>query len=112
MRTFLQEVADAVKKDFPDWDNLTVVFPNRRAALYFRKALAEDLPAPKWSPDIRSIEEFIGSFSSLKETEKLSLIVILYRTFKKITHSTEDLDHFYFWGEMLLRDFPVLPKTR
>src|SRR4051812_18163156 len=97
IKTFLQEVADTVKTDFSDWKNLTVVFPNRRAALYFRKALAEDLVTPKWSPTILSIEEFIGSFSSLRETEKLSLIVTLYRTFKKVTHSTEDLDHFYFW---------------
>lgn len=110
MRTFLQEVADAVKKDFSNWDNLTVIFPNRRAALFFRRALAEGLTEPKWSPTILSIEEFIGSFSALKEAEKLSLIVILYRSFKKATHSTEDLDHFYFWGEMLLRDFDEIDK--
>lgn len=110
MKTFLQEVADAIRKDFTDWDNLTVIFPNRRAALFFRKALSEGLNEPKWAPAILSIEEFINSFSKLKEAEKLSLIVILYRTFKNVTHSTEDLDHFYFWGEMLLRDFDEIDK--
>ncbi len=110
MRTFLQDVADSVHKDYPDWENLTVVFPNRRAALYFRKALTENLTTPRWAPNILSIEEFIFSFSELKEADKLSLIVSLYRAFKKITHSEESLDHFYFWGEMLLRDFDELDK--
>ncbi len=110
MRTFLQEVADSIVKDYPDWDNLTVVFPNRRASLYFRKALAENLTTPRWAPNVVSIEEFIASFSELQEADKLSLIVSLYRAFKKVTHSEESLDHFYFWGEMLLRDFDELDK--
>jgi CRISPR/Cas system-associated exonuclease Cas4 (RecB family) len=110
MRTFIQEIADAIRKDYSDWDNLTVIFPNRRASLYFRKALAEQLDAPRWSPAILSVEEFIGSFSDLKEADKLSLIVTLYRVFKRVTNSDENLDHFYFWGEMLLRDFDELDK--
>ncbi len=110
MRTFLQDVADTIVKDYPDWENLTVVFPNRRAALYFRKALTENLTTPRWAPNVLSIEEFISSFSELKEADKLSLIVSLYHAFKKVTHSEESLDHFYFWGEMLLRDFDELDK--
>jgi hypothetical protein len=110
MRTFLQEVANTIVKDYPDWENLTVVFPNRRASLYFRKALTENLTTPRWAPNVVSIEEFISSFSELKEADKLSLIVSLYRAFKKVTHSEENLDHFYFWGEMLLRDFDELDK--
>ncbi|HOX82616.1 MAG TPA: PD-(D/E)XK nuclease family protein [Chryseolinea sp.] len=110
MRTFLQDVADSIVKDYPDWENLTVVFPNRRAALYFRKALTENLTTPRWAPNVLSIEEFISSFSELKEADKLSLIVSLFRAFKKVTHSEENLDHFYFWGEMLLRDFDELDK--
>ncbi|WP_333819135.1 PD-(D/E)XK nuclease family protein [Ohtaekwangia sp.] len=110
MRTFIQEIADTIRQQHTDWDNLTVIFPNRRASLYFKKALAENLDTPRWSPAIVSIEEFIGSFSDLKEADKLSLVVALYRVFKRVTHSEENLDHFYFWGEMLLRDFDELDK--
>jgi hypothetical protein len=110
MRTFIQEIADTIRKEYTDWDNLTVIFPNKRASLYFRKALAEQLDTPRWAPNIVSIEEFIGTFSDLQEADKLSLIVSLYRVFKRITNSDENLDRFYFWGEMLLRDFDELDK--
>ena len=110
MRTFIQEIADTIRKEYTDWNNLTVIFPNKRASLYFRKALAEQLDTPRWAPNIVSIEEFIGSYSDLQEADKLSLIVSLYRVFKRITNSDENLDRFYFWGEMLLRDFDELDK--
>ena len=110
MRTFIQEIADTIRKEYTDWDNLTVIFPNKRASLYFRKALAEQLDTPRWAPNILSIEEFIGAYSDLQEADKLSLIVSLYRVFKRVTNSDENLDRFYFWGEMLLRDFDELDK--
>ncbi|MCE2894956.1 MAG: PD-(D/E)XK nuclease family protein [Flammeovirgaceae bacterium] len=110
MRSFLQDIADVVKKDYPDWDRLQVVFPNRRAALYFKQELAKDLSSPKWSPTILTIEELINSYSTLQEVDKLTSIVKLYQAFKKVTGSNEKIDQFYYWGEMLLRDFDELDK--
>lgn len=110
MKSFLQELADTVKADYSDWDNLTVVFPNRRAALYFKEALRNDLTAPRWVPTILTIEEFIGSFSDLQEADKFTLIVKLYHSYKEVNPNTENIDRFYFWGEMLLRDFDELDK--
>lgn len=110
MKSFLQELADTVKTDYSDWDNLTVVFPNRRAALYFKEALRNDLTAPRWVPTILTIEEFIGSFSDLQEADKFTLIVKLYHSYKEVNPNTENIDRFYFWGEMLLRDFDELDK--
>src|SRR6188768_1486569 len=108
--TFIQSIASTIATEYTSWENLTVIFPNRRAALYFRKALAEQATTPRWSPRIISIEEFISSYSDLREPDKLSLVVKLYAAFKKVTSSDEDLDRFYFWGEMLLRDFDELDK--
>jgi hypothetical protein len=110
MKTFLQELADTIKVQYPSWEKLTVVFPNRRAALYFKRELATDLSSPRWAPSIITIEELIGSFSDLREADKLTLILTLYQSFKKVTNSTETIDRFYYWGEMLLRDFDELDK--
>jgi CRISPR/Cas system-associated exonuclease Cas4 (RecB family) len=110
MRSFLQDIADVVKRDYPDWDRLQIVFPNRRAALYFKEELAKDLTTPKWCPTILTIEELIDSYSFLEEVDKLTSIVKLYQAFKKVTGSTEKIDQFYYWGEMLLRDFDELDK--
>jgi PD-(D/E)XK nuclease superfamily len=111
MKTFLQEIADTILTQQASWENLTVIFPNRRAALYFRRELTKGLTTPQWSPTVLTIEEFIGSLSLLHEADKLSLVIRLFKAFKKITGSQETIDQFYYWGEMLLRDFDELDKN-
>ena len=110
MKSFLQELADQVKVEYPNWDQLTVVFPNRRAALYFKQELAKDLTTPRWAPTIITIEELIQSYSTSQEADKLELILRLYQSFRRVTGSIEKIDQFYYWGEMLLRDFDELDK--
>ena len=72
MKSFLQDIADVVKSDYADWDRLQIVFPNRRAALYFKQELAKDLTTPKWCPALLTIEELIQSYSPLQEIDKLT----------------------------------------
>jgi CRISPR/Cas system-associated exonuclease Cas4 (RecB family) len=110
MRSFLQDIAEVVKRDYPDWEHLQIVFPNRRAALYFKQELAKGLSSPKWSPSILTIEELIFTNTTLQEVDKLTSILKLYQAFKKVTGSTEKIDQFYYWGEMLLRDFDEMDK--
>src|SRR5687768_7623158 len=118
MKTFLQEVAEKVYTKHPKLDDVTVVFPNRRAALYFRKHLSGRLTRPSFAPKILTIEDFIGGFSHLKVPDKLTLISILYGAYNTVNASEADADketvgdlaQFYFWGEMLLRDFEELDK--
>lgn len=117
MKTFLQEVAGKVHKDHPRLEEVTIVFPNRRAALFFRKHLGSFLNKPVFAPRILTIEDFISGFSALAVPDKLVLVSVLFQSYKKIMGSSEDdggtihnLEQFYFWGEMLLRDFDEVDK--
>lgn len=118
MKTFLEEVAEKICGDHPKLEEVTVVFPNRRAALYFRKHLSAFLKRPVFSPRVLTIEEFIEGFSDLRVAEKLVLISILFEAYKKVMQRSaspdadvvENLEKFYFWGEMLLRDFDEVDK--
>jgi hypothetical protein len=117
MRTFLQELAERVYKQHPKLDEVTLVFPNRRAVLYFRKHLSDLLEKPSFSPTLLTIEDFIGRYSGLKIPDKLELIYQLYTAYGSVIRNSspedEDLggvDEFYFWGEMLLRDFDEIDK--
>jgi CRISPR/Cas system-associated exonuclease Cas4 (RecB family) len=118
MKTFLQEVAEQVHQSNPKLEEVTIVFPNRRAALYFRKYLSGLLIKPAFAPDIISIEDFISGFSALKIPDKLVLISILFDAYQKVMDSSGDADgesaprfeQFFFWGEMLLRDFDEADK--
>ena len=61
--------------------NVLVVFPSRRAGMYFRKELSSLLDKPVWSPAVMSINEFIVSFSKLELADNLTLILKLYKSF-------------------------------
>ncbi len=110
MTPFLKELAEKVVKGHPKLEDVTLVFPNRRAALFFRKYLADSLVKPSWSPTLLSLEEFFSGLSDLREPDKLSLIFRLYRIYGEVMKRDEPFDKFYFWGEMLLRDFDEVDK--
>jgi CRISPR/Cas system-associated exonuclease Cas4 (RecB family) len=108
---FLEEIAELVIDKYQDkTDNLTIVFPNRRAGLFFSKYLSSKISTPIWSPRIISIEDFIKDLSGLKSADKLELIYILYQVFTDLNKSKEDFDKFYFWGNVLLQDFDEVDK--
>src|SRR5687768_17125272 len=98
---------------------MTLVFPNRRAALYFRKYLSQAIQKPAFAPRLVTIEEFISDFSSLKVPDKLELVHRLYQSYyqeekslrkEEAAKGVESFDQFYFWGEMLVRDFDEVDK--
>src|SRR6187549_958602 len=114
MQTFLQEVAADIVKHYKQLDKLVIVFPNRRAVIYFRKHLAELLNRPAFAPKTITIEDFFAEFSPWKIPDKLLLIQRLYDAYHEtVDHDLQEretFDKFYFWGEMLLRDFEEIDK--
>lgn len=86
-------------------DQLTVVFPNRRAGLFFRKHLGKLTDKPIWSPKVISLEEFILERSVLTPADHLQLLFMLYSTYKSVQKEPEGFDKFFYWGEMILKDF-------
>ncbi len=108
---FLQNIAKHVlDKHGQDTGKVTVVFPNRRAGLFFRKYLAEMAGRPLWSPEVLTIEDFVKGFSPLKAAEKLELIYELYTVFGKLNKSDEPFERFYYWGNIMLADFDEADK--
>ena len=106
MSTFLSQVADRLlEKHSDNLGKCTVVFPNRRAGLFLKKHLSQKIEQPIWSPEVKSLEDFLFQFSKIKKTDTLSLIFELFEAFKKNQEVKEGFESFYFWGEMLLRDF-------
>ncbi|MEQ1586187.1 MAG: PD-(D/E)XK nuclease family protein, partial [Cyclobacteriaceae bacterium] len=114
MESFLKELARQIYKDNPQLDALTIVFPNRRAALYFRKHLSDIIAKPAFAPTLITIEDFIYSFSTAKIPDKLELVHRLHKTYNEVmalsNEKSEAFDEFYFWGDMLLRDFDESDK--
>ncbi len=120
MKSFLREMAEQVVKRYPSLDGLTIVFPNRRAILYFRKHLGDLLDKPAFAPRLLTIEEFAAGLSTLHVPDRLELIHRLYTVYSEVMNTRQDgeeavrepFDQFYFWGDMLLRDFDEVDKYR
>ena len=109
-QTFLSEVAEKLYNKYgDDISSLTLVFPSRRARLFFSDALAKVINKPIWQPSYISMDDIMCQASSYKVGNKIQLITELYNTYKEY-HPTESFDKFYFWGEMLLSDFDLIDK--
>ncbi len=111
MSQFIQEVADWVKKQYGDQiQAVTVIFANKRAGLFFKKALADGLKKPIWQPEILSLEDFIHKQSRYTKISSIAAVYKLYECYQSLRSGAERFDQFFFWGEMILRDFEEIDQ--
>ena len=113
METFLKSVAnDLYKRQQGNLARTAVVFPNKRAGLFFNEYLAKVADGkPIWSPAYITISELFRSLSAWEVGDPIKLVCELYKVFRQVTQSNESLDDFYFWGEMLISDFDDADKN-
>ncbi|MEI7828898.1 MAG: PD-(D/E)XK nuclease family protein [Prolixibacteraceae bacterium] len=108
---FLKQLADSLYKTHgQNIVNLTIVFPNRRAGLFFTEYLNRIIKVSTFSPEIITIQELFSNISSLRSEEPLQHIFRLFKIYKELSGSKETFDEFYLWGEMLLHDFDQVDK--
>lgn len=112
MQPFLQLVAhDLYTKIGNDLSRTLLVFPNKRANLFFNEYLAKESGQPIWSPATMSITDLFQKLSVQKIGDPIRLVCELYKVFKEETKSEETLDDFYFWAELLISDFDDVDKN-
>ena len=106
MERFLSQSAKYIfEKHAEELPEICIVFPNRRAGVFFTSYLQKEISTSVLAPEITTIGELISGYSDLAKGETLHLVSILYEVFKKHTQTKETFDEFYFWGEILLADF-------
>lgn len=110
---FLQYVAKDIlaKHDKERLASVAVVFPNKRASLFLNKYLFEESKKPLWSPAYITISDLFRRHSTLSVPDQISLIFRLYNVYCGITGSSETLDHFFSWGQLMLADFDDIDKN-
>lgn len=89
--------------------DVMVVFPSRRAGLYFKKSLSGMIENPVWSPAVLSLNDFTAKYSGYNLGDNLTLTFELYKSYSKYFEK-ESFDDFYSWGEMLLKDFDEIDR--
>ena len=105
MNPFLKETAQKILKSGRDLKEITVVLPNRRAGLFFTRYLGELIEEPVWMPEVMTIEQLFYRLAGNTPADDLTLIFELYELYRQIQTEPEEFDRFYFWGELILKDF-------
>ena len=112
MTPFLQIVARHLYARMKgDLEGLTIIFPNKRAGLFFNTYLRQELTTYAWAPQYVTIDEVFRQLSPLQVADPIELVCRLYRVYLKQTGREETLDHFYSWGETMCRDFDDIDNS-
>lgn len=111
MDPFLKQVARYLYLNHrAELSEFCLVFPSRRAGLFFTAYLNEMVDSPMLAPEIITINELISSVSGFQEADPVALVLKLQEVYSKVTGHQEPLDEFFFWGEILLSDFDDVDK--
>ncbi|MEG1607188.1 MAG: PD-(D/E)XK nuclease family protein [Mucinivorans sp.] len=109
MTTFLEQVAQELYAEYGDQiSNLKMVFPSRRAGLFFGRALSGLIHRPMWQPTYHTINELMHSRSELHTVDQLRLLTELYLIYND--YHKDSFDKFYNFGQLLVADFDTIDK--
>ncbi len=110
MKKFLDGVAERLLKSQTPLHRQHVVLPNRRAALFLKKALKSRAQKPLIAPEISSMEAFMYDLAGLVELPKPDLLLEFYNV---VTRGEKGVcqgggtrfESFVQWAPQTLRDF-------
>lgn len=113
MRPFLKQVASFLYSKYgSDIHRISLVFPSRRASVFFTAYLDELVNSPIIGPETITIDELVTRISGMQISDQINLILKLHQVYTTETGHVETLDDFFFWGEILLNDFNDIDKYR
>lgn len=110
MSAFLDQLQQHLReKHLDNFQYLTLVFPSRRAALFFKNYILQSSKQVMVLPKIYSIEEFLAQFTQLKSINGVAAAIEFYLAYKTVEGSrAESFDQFLKWGPTMLTDFSEL----
>lgn len=112
MQPFLDKLAKHLYTTHGDnFSRICLVFPSRRAGLFFKQYVSRIIDKPIWLPDIYALEDFVVYKSGLTLSDPLELIARLYKVYKSLEKDkAQPFSEFISWGNMLLGDFDEIDQ--
>lgn len=114
-RKFLDSVARYVLDTHDDLSRLTLVFPNKRSAMFLKKYIQDRLvrtsARPRFMPRFATMGNFVSRFATRAELPRQEQLFLLYDCYRRLLaergreEQLRDFDKFIFWGGMILDDF-------
>ena len=112
MQSFLEKLVKHLYEKYQDdISELCIVLPNRRAGLFLKTHLANNLQKTFWAPEILATEDFVALLAEAELADTTTLLFELYETIKILNNGeTESFDEFSKWGQVLLNDFNEIDR--
>ena len=108
MKTFLQEVVDAIHEQEAAISELILILPSIRAGLFLKELIKKTYANQTlFAPEVISIEEFITTLSELQPIDNTTALFEFYNTYLQ-THTDqekEEFESFTPWAQTLIYDF-------
>lgn len=112
MKAFLKQVAEHYFAE-GSLERKCFIFPNKRSIAFFRKYLCGMAAASgttSVAPQMYAMNDFFLKIAGKRSTDKVHLLLKLYESYKRLNPSSEPLDDFIFWGDVILEDFDDVDK--
>lgn len=110
MASFISDFSKYIINTNTSFKDICIVVPNHRARLFIKKELSEIIKKPTIAPEITTIKDIFIDNSKIVECDDIYLLYKLFNIYKRNTGTSDDFDEFYFWGEIILRDFDNIDK--
>ena len=100
---FIQKISDYITSHYDlTKENITIVFPNKRAALQLRTELAKTIKTNFWVPQILSIQQAMEEWSNLQLIDNIEVIFEIIKMnqefFPYATQMAKDFDEIDQYG--------------
>ncbi len=107
MKPFLKQVLEEIIRNHPDdLDQVCLVLPGKRPAVYLKKYFGELLDRTSWLPDMLAINQFVEEVTAKKVGMKDDLLFEFFQIYQKQTYySGETFDSFLQWGPQAITDY-------
>jgi len=112
MKSFLSHVVEYILNTNTKISDLTLVLPSKRAGVFLKHELSQQIQQTSFAPDILSIEELVEQISGYTSVSNTELLFEFYTVYKELTpkDAQEPFDTFSKWAQILLQDFNEIDR--
>ncbi len=111
MQSFIEEILQDVLGKQNNVEDIIFVLPSKRAGTFLRNSIANITDRTIFSPEIYSIEEFVGTISGLSTaTNTQQLFELYYAYLDQAKDEKENYLDFSKWGQTLLQDINEIDR--
>lgn len=112
MTTFLNKIAKDIIENYAieDYKDLLLIVPSRRVGLHLKKEMASLLKQTFWSPQIKTIDEFLTEKHELGVIDSITVNFELYKAYCQLFGNEETFDSFQSWSSQILNDFNEIDR--